>query len=88
MGTYSDLFLVQDLLFLILGSTRCAGYILGVLTHTTAWDQLWGSDEILKLEVPFLLFIEVVNLALKLTNLQLLVKVHPPSQSLFSLFNI
>ena len=20
------------------------GYILGVLTHTTAWDQLWGGD--------------------------------------------
>ena len=20
------------------------GYILGVLTHTTAWDQLWGDD--------------------------------------------
>ena len=24
------------------------GYILGVLTHTTAWDQLWGGDETLK----------------------------------------
>ena len=23
-------------------------YILGVLTHTTAWDQLWGGDYILK----------------------------------------
>ena len=21
------------------------GYILGVLTHTTAWDQQWGGDE-------------------------------------------
>ena len=20
------------------------GYILGVLTHTTAWDRLWGVD--------------------------------------------
>ena len=20
------------------------GYILGVLTHTTAWDKLWGGD--------------------------------------------
>ena len=20
------------------------GYILGVLTHTTAWDRLWGDD--------------------------------------------
>ena len=20
------------------------GYILGVLTHTTAWDRLWGGD--------------------------------------------
>ena len=24
------------------------GYFLGVLTHTTAWDQLWGGDETLK----------------------------------------
>ena len=24
------------------------GYILGVLTHTTALDQLWGGDETLK----------------------------------------
>ena len=24
------------------------GYILGVLTHTTAWDQHWGSDVTLK----------------------------------------
>ena len=22
------------------------GYILGMLTHTTAWDQHWGGDEI------------------------------------------
>ena len=25
------------------------GYILSVLTHTTAWDQHWGGDETLKL---------------------------------------
>ena len=24
------------------------GYILGVLTHTTAWDPHWGVDETLK----------------------------------------
>ena len=24
------------------------GYILGVLTHTTAWDQQWGGDESLR----------------------------------------
>ena len=23
------------------------GYILGVLTHTTAWDRHWGGDETL-----------------------------------------
>ena len=23
------------------------GYFLGVLTHTTAWDRLWGGDETL-----------------------------------------
>ena len=31
----------------IIGSTRCR-YILGVLTHTTAWKQHWGGDETLK----------------------------------------
>ena len=25
------------------------GYILGVLTHTTAWDRLWGGDILFKL---------------------------------------
>ena len=25
------------------------GYILGVLTHTTAWDRLWGGDVFLRL---------------------------------------
>ena len=24
------------------------GYILGMLTHTTAWDRQWGGDETLK----------------------------------------
>ena len=24
------------------------GYILGVLAHTTAWDQMWGGDDTLK----------------------------------------
>ena len=27
------------------------GYILGVLTHTTALDQLWGGDETLKCDI-------------------------------------
>ena len=30
------------------------GYILGVLTHTTALDQHWGGDEILKLVLVFI----------------------------------
>ena len=29
------------------------GYILGVLTHTTAWDQNWGGDETLKLVLVY-----------------------------------
>ena len=29
------------------------GYILGVLTHTTAWDQHWGDDETLKLVLVY-----------------------------------
>ena len=44
------------------------GHILGMLTHTTVWNQLWGSDETLKLEVHFVLFVEILNLSLKLTN--------------------
>ena len=27
------------------------GYILGVLMHTTAWDQLWGRDVLLRLYI-------------------------------------
>ena len=27
------------------------GYILGVLTHTTTWDQLWGGDVFLRLYI-------------------------------------
>ena len=27
------------------------GYILGVLTHTTAWDRLWGGDVFLRMYV-------------------------------------
>ena len=29
------------------------GYIQGVLKHTTAWDQHWKSDEILKCGFTF-----------------------------------
>ena len=31
------------------------GYILGVLTHTTALDQLWGGDETLNTYLSFAL---------------------------------
>ena len=30
-----------------------SGYILGVLTHTTAWDRHWGVDETLKLVLVY-----------------------------------
>ena len=29
------------------------GYILGALTHTTAWNQHWGGDEALKLVLVY-----------------------------------
>ena len=29
------------------------GYILGVLTHITAWDRHWGSDETLTLVLVY-----------------------------------
>ena len=29
------------------------GYILGVLTHTTAWDRHWKGDETLKLVLVY-----------------------------------
>ena len=29
-------------------------YILGLLTHTTAWDQHWGGDETLKLVLVYI----------------------------------
>ena len=28
-----------------------SGYFLGVLTHTTAWDRLWGGDVFLRLYI-------------------------------------
>ena len=31
------------------------GYILSVLTHTTAWDQYWGGDGTLKSVLIFYL---------------------------------
>ena len=35
---------------LLMGYTKCLlGYILGVLMHTTAWDQNWRGNEMLKL---------------------------------------
>ena len=30
------------------------GYILGVLTHTTAWDSHWGGDKTLKLVLVYI----------------------------------
>ena len=33
------------------------GYILGVLTHTTAWDQHWGGDETLKLVLVYVVWL-------------------------------
>ena len=35
------------IVYLLIVDTRkylLRGYILGVLTHTTAWDRLWGAD--------------------------------------------
>ena len=34
-------------LLLVTSKYPLRGYILGVLTHTTAWDRHWGGDEIL-----------------------------------------
>ena len=33
------------------------GYILGVLTHTTAWDRHWGGDKTLKLVLVYVAFL-------------------------------
>ena len=41
------MFTIENTLFLLLYDTRkypLRGYFLGVLTHTTAWDRLWGGD--------------------------------------------
>ena len=35
-------------LYIITRKYPLRGYFLGVLTHTTAWDRLWGGDETLK----------------------------------------
>ena len=44
-------------------------YTLHVPAHTTTLERLWRGDETLKLvEVNFLLFLEIVNLASKLIS--------------------
>ena len=47
------------------------GYILGVLTHITAWDQHWGGDEILRLNIrgSALPHSAIVDLAAELSGL-------------------
>ena len=39
--------------FLLTRKYPLRGYILGVLTHTTAWDRHWGGDETLKLVLVY-----------------------------------
>ena len=44
----------------LLANTRkypLRGYILGVLTHTTAWDRHWGGDETLKLVLVYVIWL-------------------------------
>ena len=38
-------------LFFITRKYPLRGYFLGVLTHTTAWDRLWGGDVFLRLYI-------------------------------------
>ena len=40
IGTFQN-----DWLFYYTRKYPLHGYFLGVLAHTTAWDQLWGGDE-------------------------------------------
>ena len=37
-------YLVATFTLVITRKYPLRGYILGVLTHTTAWDRLWGGD--------------------------------------------
>ena len=38
---------------LVVKIRKILGSILGVLTHTTAWDRHWGGDETLKLVLVY-----------------------------------
>ena len=42
-----------DFKYLVARKYPLRGYILGVLTHTTAWDRHWGGDETLKLVLVY-----------------------------------
>ena len=47
---------IQYMYYILYRYTRkypLRGYILGVLTHTTAWDRHWGGDETLKLVLVY-----------------------------------
>ena len=41
LGTF---ILVQFAFYVVTRKYPLRGYILGVLTHTTAWDRHWGGD--------------------------------------------
>ena len=55
--TLSTGWVIPDPKFSFLIITRkypLRGYVLGVLTHTTAWDRNWGGDETLKLVLVYI----------------------------------
>ena len=45
---------------------KLRGYILGVLKHTTALDQLWGGDETLKCGIVICLSKSILTCYLEL----------------------
>ena len=47
------LVIVESLVIVDTRKYPLPGYILGVLTHTTAWDRHWGGDETLKLVLVY-----------------------------------
>ena len=52
IGAFGENLLVMIIvLYTLTRKYPLRGYILGVLTHATAWDQLWGGDNFLRMYI-------------------------------------
>ena len=69
-----DICMVSPFVIFMTRKYPLRGYFLGVLTHTTAWDRLWGGDETLKqgFKIKYKqLYFTLLNIVMYLAQLHL-----------------